>query len=417
MKKIPFVFVAAVLTLGLAAQAQSVDITSRTFLLGYTERAYGKINGRLPMYEFLDITARDLGVPGLNLYASGYGMVNLYELGGDRRGWGELDTAYLEYQDPKGRFWVRAGRLLLFNTGTFGDMVDGGSFNYYGPGGLTITGFGGINVIEGFGDKTDSYLFGGRLGDRLLWAAGMTDVGISFVRKMTDGVADREIIGADLTYYAPKYVDVGGEFLYDNITRQVQQAMVQVGVRPHAQWNIGLNYQYLIPSLFLSKSSIFTVFADDGQQRAGLNVSGRAGRWSVNGDFDYILFKGQSNGYDLDVGFRYDFTGKGDLVGFDAGRYRDYQNGYSMARAWVTYKWPGWFARRVVTTGDVQFHYLDNRINGVAYSLYSALSLTYKSPIGLDVTAVGVFRRDPYCVYDASGELRLSYFFGTGGEK
>ncbi len=402
---------------GVSAFAQGVDISSRTYWLGYAEQAYGGIAGRLPMYEFVDITARDLGVPGLNLYASGYGMVNLYELGGDHRGWGDLDIAYLEYQDPAGRFNIRGGRLMLFDPGTFGDVVDGGRFEYDGPGGFTFKGFGGAAVTEGFDDSADTYMFGGRLGDRLLWAGGLTDVGVSFVRRVEDGDAARELLGADLAWYAPKYVDISGEFMYDDITQQVQEVSADIGIRPHPQFDIGLNYQYLVPSLFLSKASIFSVFADDGQHRAGLMLGGRVGRWSIKGTFDYIVFKGESNGYTANAGFRYGFGGPGDFVGLDAGRYRDYRNGYTRTRAYVSYRWPGWFRRRVRVTGDVQFDYFDDPVKGVDYDVYSSVSLGYQSPVGIDVAAVCMFRRDPYRAYDTSGELRLSYFFGTGGKK
>lgn len=399
------------------AIAQSVDISSRTYWLGYVERAYGDIAGRLPMYEFIDLTARDLGAPGLNIYASGYGMVNLYQLGGERRGWGDLDIGFLEYQDPKGRYNIRAGRLLLFNTGTFGDVVDGGSFEYDGPGGFTFKGFAGATVDEGFSDSADSYLFGGRLGDRLLWVAGMTDVGVSFVRRIEDGDVARELIGADLTYYAPKYVNFGGEFLYDDISGRVQEVSAQLGIHPHPKVNIGLDYQYMVPSLFLSKNSIFSVFADDGQNRAGLSISGQTGKWSLQGAFDYILFKGETDGYTAKAGFRYDFSGEGDFVGLDAGRYRDYQNGYLMGRAYASYRLPGCFARKVRITGDVQYHHFDNNMDGVSYGIYSAISIGYRSRIGMDISAVYMFRKDPYTVHDSSGELRLSYFFGTRGKK
>ena len=398
-------------------RAQTVDFSSRTFVLGFTERANGDIVGRVPLYEFVELTARDLGVDGLNLYASGYGMVNLYQLGGDRRGWGDLDVAYLEYQDPMGRFQVRGGRMLLFGPGTFGDMIDGGSFAYYGPGGFTISGFGGANVIEGFGDNADSWMVGGRVGDRLMWAAGLTDIGVNFVRKVTGGSVDRELIGVDFTYYAPAYVDLGGDFLYDDITEKVQEGQVQVGIRPHHAVSIGLDYRYLNPALFLSKSSIFSVFGGDDQHRAGLAVDGRIGSWGVHGDFDYIFFENESNGYAADAGFRYIFAEQAGSLGLDAGRYRDYTNGYTFARVWASYRLPGWFARRVILTGDVQFHYLDDEIDSFAYSLYSAFSLTYRSPIGLDLTAVGRFRRGPSCLYDVAGEFRLSYFFGTGGKR
>jgi len=402
---------------GTVALAQSLEINSRTYWLGYVERAYGDLAGRVPMYEFIDLTARDLGVEGLNLYASGYGMVNLYQLGGDHRAWGDLDMGFLEYQDPKGRYNIRAGRLLLFNTGTFGDVIDGGSFEYNGPSGVTFKAFAGANVTEGFSDSSNSYMFGGRLGDRMAWVAGLTDLGFSFIRRIEDGDVARELLGADLTWYAQKYVNIGGEFLYDDITSHVQEISARVGVHPIANMNIGLDYQYLVPSLFLSKASIFSVFAEDGQNRAGLSISGQVGKWALTGNFDYILFKGESDGYTAKAGFRYNFGEEGDFVGLNAGRYRDYENGYSMGHAYASYRLPGWFDRRVRITGDVQFHYFDDPMDGVSYGVYSAVSLGYQSPIGLDVSAVCMFRRDPYRTYDTSGELRLSYFFGTGGKK
>lgn len=399
------------------AIAQRVDISSRTYWLGYVERAYGGIADRVPMYEFVDLTARDLGVPGLNFYASGYGMLNLYQLGGEHRGWGDLETGFLEYQDPANRFNIKAGRLFLFNTGTFGDVVDGGSFEYNGPGGVTFKGFAGATVTEGFKDSADSYLFGGRLGDRLIWAAGMTDLGVSFVRRIEDGDVARELLGVDLTYYAPKYVNVGSEFLYDDITGKVQEISAQVGVHPHTNVDIGLDYQYVVPSLYLSKTSIFSVFADDGQNRVGLSISGQLGKWSLQGGFHYILFKSESNGYTTKAGFRYAFGKEGDFVGLDVGRYMDYQNGYLMGRAYASYKLPGWFDRKIRVTGDLQYHYFDDPMDGVSYSMYSAVSIGYKLPIGMDLSAVCRFRRDPYTTYDTSGELRLSYFFGAGGKK
>ena len=414
-KYIRYLYLLFLLSLACLARGQELRFSARTYLWAHTQQVYGDLQHMLPLYEFVDFSAIDVGIKGLNVFASGWGMLNILDKGIEHRGWGDLENMFVEYEHPKGRFSLQAGRLGLFDPGTFGDVVDGGRIHGELPLGFTVTGFGGFFTEEGFDDTKDTWLAGGRFGHHYVWSWGMTDLGVSYVRRTSEGNVDRDLLGVDISYMAPRYVDITGTFFYDLVSERPIEFSGILDVRPSWKIDLLLEYHYLIPSMFLPKTSIFTVFADDAQHRGGIGLDWKIGRFSPQFGFQWIAFKGMDDGYWGWVAIRGNLEEFG-LIGFRLTRYKDYENGYIGGRWWVKYT-PAFVANKaLVITGDIQFQWFDQKLYTARYSVFSDIGVGYKWPYGLEISVLGLIRSDPVADYEAAGLLRLGYAF-EGGKK
>ncbi len=391
--------------------AQRVDFRTRTYLLAYPDRVNGSRIFMLPLYEFLDLGIQDMGVKGLGLNISGYGLLNAYDVGDMSRVDGDLDEAYISYSSPSNSLEIQAGRMLVFDGGGFGDAIDGGRLYVMAPLGFNLTVFGGCYVEEGFSDSGDTYLYGGRFGHRMLWKGGFTDVGVSYVKRVDDGNVDRELISADLSWYAPEYVNLSGSFYYDNISKDLARVSSEVDI--NIRWNLSLDldYSYLQPSLFLSKNSIFYVFADDAQHQAGSSLRYQVDKWRFGTGFYWMVYKGMRDGYWAWLNTRYVFN-KRDFIGVGFSRYRDVDNGYYRVRLYARYVPER--LQHLVITGDIQTHLMDKDVFGTGYVVFANTAAGYRFKNGIRITISGMIQSDPFVKYSIAGLARLSYGFDGG---
>jgi hypothetical protein len=289
------------------ARAQSPTFwgSSTTALRGFIRPADRDTATYLPFYEMVQLNARRLGVEGLSLHSSFWGLVDSIDLQDRYRVTGDLSTLYLHYRAPEeGRLrWLRgldltAGRQFVTLGPMMLEQIDGAKAHYVHSSGLEVGMFGGAptgtrvayQLWPSDEDRTNygySWLIGGRLGFIDL---GHLAGGVSFVHRRYNGrIADNDL-GLDASYSPLSLLDLSASAVLSIEALRAKEIRGAVSVQPIKPLSFNVAYLFSSPDLMLPRTSIFAVFADSSFQEGSLDV-----RWQVTRAFSL----------DADYGRRY----------------------------------------------------------------------------------------------------------------
>jgi hypothetical protein len=276
-----------------SARAQSLWGRSSTFVRGFVRPTDREVSSYIPFYEMVELHGRKLGIEGLTLDASLWGLIDLVDIEDRYRVSGDVSTLFLSYRAPsEGRLRflrgleVTAGRQLVALGPVILEQIDGGKVHYLHSSGLEVGIFGGAPtgtrvafqpwpLDEDRYSYGYSWLIGGRIGFLDL---GHLAAGASFVQRRYRGrVADNDF-GLDLSYSPLQLVELSGSGVLSLEALRPREARGAVRLRPLRALDLELAYLFSSPDLWVPRSSIFAVFSEETYQEAGLDLRWQASR-------------------------------------------------------------------------------------------------------------------------------------------
>jgi hypothetical protein len=396
MRKTPLLAAALGLLAGPVVRADTVDVSSTTFVTAGQQTRNGapgakpELDTVVPAYELLNLTASDLTNPlvdDLRIVLSTWGAIDFadrrWDAGTDSDYTGDVVVGYVQGRVAQRHLQLRLGRQNVM-TGV-GRMLqlDGGEAIVFGPAGLQLSGYVGAPVSQRF-----SYLgsirswnpaggdlaYGGRLGWSLAIpgiAGRGLDLGAS--ANMVDDGGDpvRQEVGVDARFRPVAAVTVTGFGAYSVYDEKVSEAQVLAQLDATRKLNVTADWHFVAPGLLLARNSIFSVFSDSEWNSFG-----------VGGDYEL--------GHGLSVGADYHLAiepeDDGDYYGNDAAAHVQWERGPTISGAEVSYldaSSNGWIGGRLYTkhtygrifaAADVLAHYFREQVNSEHLALTGALT-------------------------------------------
>lgn len=402
----------AVFSAPLPAFAVEFNARSQSFVrLLHDERLLSNNKTWVPFYEYVDASAYDIGVKGLSFHISGWGRGDIMaRTGGGDRGDGELSYGYIQWQMSKHNFDLQAGRQFIFSgpAAMRGRYVDGlriKSDLFYGIG---VEALGGSPVRNATPGRSGDVVAQGRLFRK--WGK-KAEAGFSYAISRDDGEPDQENIGFDLWLNPTRPVEANLYGYYDLISKNFADAGINVGWSPAGiPWQFALGYNYVVPSDFLPRTSIFFVFSDTSMNDLGASATYFVSRYAsldIGGNWYYYSNDTNAGRVSADFNWRYGPRGRHRAA---VGIYRlnDFGDGITGARLYTRY----FIAKKWSVSGDVYQHIYDNSIRGRFFSFTAVGALNYELPKGFVLTGAADFSANPYFNAEATGTLKLTYRFG-----
>jgi len=263
---------AALVVLPALAQGQTVDATSLTLLSGRQDPRDGTVHTIVPAYEDVYLSVRDLDIPGVQgtrIVVSGWGMV----AGGDTLDGdnvtGDLDVGYIEGTLLERHLALRAGRQLVSSGVARNLQLDGLDLVVRGPGHVGLEAYGGVPVVPRFAYGRGQAVVGGRL----FWRpAQIFEGGVSFVHILDNGRIDRQEAGADARLFVSDKVTLTGLAAFSVVEQRLSEAALRALWQPRRNFEVTVEASRTAPDLFVSRASIFSVFAEETRDEAGATL-------------------------------------------------------------------------------------------------------------------------------------------------
>lgn len=274
------------------AAAGELTLTTRTLLLG--RGGVRGVQSEVPLYQWIEISGRDLAHPGLSAHASLWGFGALdgggFERGSGAAVSGDVDLFFGQYHDPKGRFSVRVGRQLLLSgpgSGLLGQLD--GAWVRGAASGFEVELYGGRVVESRFGNASQyDWLVGGRGGYRS-W--GRFTAGLSYLHARNDGEVSREVAGVDASLDLLDDLDIVGFAAYDLVDPGLLESTLMARWRGVENLAVGLGMRQASPGRLIDRTSIFSVFSLGDYAEATVDLDYRVNQqWSVGVDYARVFF-------------------------------------------------------------------------------------------------------------------------------
>lgn len=258
-------------SLALPARAD-VEATSTTVLTARPEIRAGQAYGALPLIELLGLSASGFDNPWVTdarVRVSAWGELRPSELPARGSASGDVDLAFAEGKLFEKRLRLTLGRQFVFGGGARSAHLDGASGEVRLSSGLGLLAYGGATVVPRFAVRRGDALAGARA----FWSPSFdTELGVSFIQVLERGLSARQDLGVDGRWEPSRDLTVAGHALYSLAERRL--AELDLGPR----WQIGEGvevsalYRRTSPDLFLPRSSIFSVFAEQSRDEAGAGI-------------------------------------------------------------------------------------------------------------------------------------------------
>jgi len=278
-----------------AARAEEQRARLSTYLRAFPRPGVDEPRESLQLYELLRLHSRDVGWRGVSVQADLWGRIELLDLDIGRedegRARGDVSVLLVEYRAPyKSRLEglrLRLGRQFVAAGPSLVEQLDGGMASYRLPFGLELTAFGGLCTGLRFFEQpwpvgTDDSRFGGNwvVGGRVGYRFGdLAAVGVSYRHKRYDAELAHEEVGWDATASPLSWLDLIGHGAVELVTLRLKELRAGVRAHPWRRLAAGLGYRFVSPDLFIPRTSIFAVFADDPRQEVYAEADWRPRRW------------------------------------------------------------------------------------------------------------------------------------------
>jgi hypothetical protein len=432
---------AAILATAVAAGARAdvVEMSSTT-LLQVGQQTRGGLPGQkpdlvtvTPAFEIVTLTARQVSNPlveDLEIVLSTWGAYDLsdvrWDAGTTGNLTGDITTGYVRGRLAGGRVALRLGRAYVVAGAGRMLQLDGGDLLARLPGGVTASAFAGLPVSQRFSTRDGlrswnpsggDLAYGGRLGWSLPFAgvAGRgLDLGVSAVFVQDGGDPVRQDVGIDLRLQPVGHLVLAGHGVY-GLTAQDLFSGMPYDASLVATWDVtralflSLDYRFTRPDLFLSRTSILSVFSDSDRTDLGGGVRYRLSpAVSVGADYHALFEPGATAADGTEVGneaaVRAEWEHAGTVVGAEATYLDVSANGYTAFRAWGKRGFG-----RFDITGDVQAHFLREEVNGEKTAVTGALSASWAFAPSWAVTLAGRAGMTPLLEQQADAMVKLVY--------
>lgn len=365
---------AGALALGLAGAAWAFEVEARsTSFVGASPAVVERqLRTVVPITELVGVSVRDITTPITDeLFVSIDGWAAA-ELGGERVLGGDLGVAFVEGKFLSKRLRARLGRQFVVGGTARAFFVDGLLVEGKLPRGFAVTAFAGQPVARAF----SNYGIGDfAAGARVAWAPSIhSEVGLSFTELLSRGQVARQDVGLDTRWRPLRTLTLAGAAIVS--LADLRLAEVDLGPRyqPIEDLELRAVYRRTAPELFLSRTSIFTVFADTARDEAGATVYYQATkRLGVSADGRALIVQGEP-GYDVSLAGLYRPYRRPDTaMTLTVRRLQVPFNAFTQARVGARHR----LVNGVGLSVDFDFYALDKPINGQHLSFSGSGSLTW----------------------------------------
>jgi hypothetical protein len=265
--------------------------------------------------------------------------------------------------------------------------IDGASITVMPLKNIGVTAYAGALVIPRFATAQGD----AAAGARIFWRPTFeTETGISFVDVLDHGLTARQELGFDARYVPWRWLTLTAYALVSTLEWwRLAEGSLTATWQPLPALQLTADYRRVAPDLFISATSIFSVFAEEQQDEIGGSGFYRVNKWlNIDGNFHAIhTEEGWGNSAQLRATFHlapaatFGLQGRELLVQVGPpgapGPYMPITeggaNGYWALVGFSTYH----FSPRFFATIDLEAYRFRAPVNGRENSLYGALTVNY----------------------------------------
>jgi hypothetical protein len=287
--------------------------------------------------------------------------------------------------------------------------VDGAYAELRGLAGFGLSAFAGNPVVRRFSNYTRGDF---TTGARLFWAPSTdAQLGVSFTHLTERGAIVRQDVGADGRWHLSREWTLSGAFIYSVPEQRMAEFDASARWQPFSELEIAAGYRRVAPDLFLSRSSIFSVFAETSRDDVGATVTATLAPWlSLTAD-GHAIWLNQSLGYDAAVraqakSDRSNHTTVTALVH----RLSIPVNGYTQGRVGARHVLPWGLGLSV----DLDLYGLDQKVRGQNLSFSYTVAATYNLSAEWMLGAAVMGGSTPYFDRNTEFMAKLSYALPEG---
>jgi hypothetical protein len=390
--------------------ASALDVTgqSRTYLQSRESVDSTKL---LPLYEYLDFRADDIGTRTVSFHTGGWYRYDLESESYGTRATGDLQYAYLSLKTDKANAFLNLGRVVV-NQGVASALVDGASAGTDLRWGFGVSAFGGIPVETAYDSRTGDSLYGGRLSQGL---EGIYRIGISYLLERNNSTDFRKEEGLDLWFRPFRSMELIGSSEYNALTSAVARHAYYLTLGPFRALSLRTEYTEISYKDFFTSTNLSAfqlqpggpVDPNEKLKTAGEEISLIFGPVSVSADYKKYNYEiaGSADYY----GAKLAFSGA-QHAGSGLSFHR--MNGETDALRYNEYRLYGRinFGKTDLSADLLDIAY-DTKINNIkdAYSasLAAGYAFTAKARLAADIE----YARNPYFDKDIRGIVKFVYNF------
>lgn len=376
----------------------------------------------LPLYEYLNFKAENLGSQNISFHFGGWYRYDLKNESFGTKSTGDLQYAYLSYKPDKGNAVLNLGRLFV-NEGVASEQVDGVFGRTALLGGITVAAFGGSPVETDFDSRTGDSAYGGRISQGLY---EVYRIGFSYLLEKNGSDDFRKEEGLDLWFRPANKVELLGSSFYNALTSDWMKHTYFLTLGPFSILSLRTEFTNIsykdyftsfTTSAFKFDPTINGVDPNEKLSSIGEEVSFNLGKAILSADY-------KKYSYDIAGDAKY-YGGKLAFAGaqnIGAGLSVHRMDGQTDNFKYYEYRLYGYkkFAKIDITVDLFTVSY-DEEINGIknAYSasLAGGYALSARARLAADVE----YAKDPFFDRDVRGLVKFVYNFeiepGTKGRK
>lgn len=396
-----------------AAFASDVQLVSTTLAWTRPEWRAGDSRQQAALIQRLRLTGRDFDTPlaeDIGFELSAWGRAGFGGLDERLLGAADVEVANVRAMFLQKRLKLTVGRQEIVGGVARFTNMDGARVDADVWGGVSATVYGGLNVVPRFMEGKGDALVGSRVSWRRSWE---TELGASIIQVLDHGVPSRRDVGVDGRWAIRSDLFFDGALIWSLLENRIADGQLAAHVSLLRDVQLSADVRRTAPDLYLPRSSIFSVFADEERDAVGGSVSWQATQAvAVAADYHALSIAGQA-GHDLAA--RTDWRPwRATSVGAQARVMAAPVNGYVQARAFARQG----LGRGLAVTADVDGTWLTHPVNGERFALLGGATATYTIAPGWNAHLSGLVGTTP--LYRAYSEViaRLSYdFTRDGGSK
>ncbi len=185
---------------------------------------------------------------------------------------GDVVTVSVRARDVKTGSELRVGRMVVSMGAVRPLHLDGARGLVRVFGGTTLEAFGGAPVQRGFDYRTADWATGGRLAQAV---ADKASVGVSYLRRGSDGTRSDEELGADLALTPTPWLTAAGRAAFDVVTPGPTDVLASLSAQ-RQDVRVELFSTHRSPGRLLPATSLFSVLGDFAATSVGSTLRWRA---------------------------------------------------------------------------------------------------------------------------------------------
>lgn len=375
------------------ARADVVDASATTLLQGRQDPRDAAVHTVVPAFELVSINARDIKNPvfdDLNIVLSGWGGLTFGDPVDKELGSGDLDLGYVEGTAFKRRLKLRLGRQLVIGGAAQVMPLDGADVTVMPLEKLGVTLYGGQVVVPRFALPRGNAVGGARAFYRLTYE---TEFGASFIDVLEDGLQARRDVALDARYAPLNTLWFTGYGAMSTLEKRLSEANLTATWQPVALVQVTGDWARTAPDLFIPRSSIFSVFAEETHSEGGGSLTVNPVRaLTLLGDY-HAIKDDDGWGHRARGRVAYDFgVLRRSTLGVEGRLLRIPVNGYVEARVYGIQH----LGQKLLATADADLYHFRDPVNGQKDSYYATLTLAYDFAPDWRAALTGGLGETPY---------------------